>query len=593
MAEKAAVKRRAYATVSGVVQGVGFRPFVAGAARRCGLYGFVRNDSGVVYIEAEGSEADIERFLEEVKNSPPRGSFIEKIEINWAEALKDTPESHGFSIHESGEGSGGTVMPSPDISVCEDCLRELEEPENPRYRNPFVSCTLCGPRFSIMRRLPYDRENTSMGQFPLCELCKSQYEDAGDRRCHAQTVCCNNCGPELSYLSAETGFGVDVTLAGEAALMAAADALKNGEVIAVKGIGGFHFACSPFREDTVRRLRDLKGREEEPFAVMFPSLDEIKKNCLVSREEEELLTSREKPIVLLERTETDMAKGVYGSSRYMGSFLPYTPLQHLLLKETGPLVMTSANVSGLPIIKDDDEMLAFHNRILPQRPLGGILTNNRGIVRRLDDSVTAAVLGETQFFRRARGYVPLPITIPVPPEQAGSRAVIACGPQQKNTISLSARQYIYPSTEVGDLDRLETREVYRETVDDMKGMLNIRPELAVCDLHPGYYATQAAHASGLPVLPVQHHYAHIASVMAEAGLTESVIGVAFDGTGYGTDGTVWGGEFLIASPKEFRRAGCLKPVRLFGSDESAYTSVLFIFIGLILSYAFRFEIPVP
>lgn len=552
MAPVPAVK--AVLQVYGVVQGVGFRPFAARLAREHGLSGTVRNVLGHVQIEAVGEAGDIDRFVRALEAQKPPGSHISRL-IRQTEPL--SPEEappEGFAIVQSGGGGEGAVMPTPDLSICPDCLRELFTPGDPRQGNPFISCTHCGPRFSIMRAIPYDRENTAMAPFPLCPLCGAQYRDPDDRRYHAQTVCCNACGPTLAYRHRGGG------AAGGEAVAQAAAALLRGEIVAIKGIGGYHFASWPFDGRAVSDLRALKGRERKPFAVMFENLSSLQEHCEVSKVETELLKSPARPIVLLERKPSAICEGVYTTSTYLGAFLPYTPLQHLLLRKTGPLVMTSANVSSLPILKDDAEVLAFFQA---HEQLGGILLHDRAILRRLDDSVTAVALGGAYMIRRARGYVPVALPLP-----DGGPPLIALGAQQKNTVCLYQGGYAYPSTEIGDLDSVEAMDVYQETVKDMQSLLRIKPELAVCDMHPGYASTQKAAELSIPVLPVQHHHAHIASVMAEHGLTEPVIGVAFDGTGYGPDGTVWGGEFLIATPETFVRAGHLKPVPLLGSDES-------------------------
>ncbi|SHI17729.1 hydrogenase maturation protein HypF [Sporobacter termitidis DSM 10068] len=540
--------------IRGVVQGVGFRPFVARLANRHGLTGFVKNESGHVVIRALGPEKAVRRFLDELAEKPPAGARIDSIEKELS--APSQPEEGGFVIAGSGRSDFSRAMISPDIAVCEDCLREMTTPGDPRYLNPFISCVACGPRFTIIDALPYDRETTVMSDFDMCPLCRSQYHDPADRRCHAQTVCCNGCGPVLRY----EGRG-EAPVEADAVARAVA-ALKSGGIVAVKGIGGYHFACSPYDGGAVGKLRELKGREDKPFAVMFPAPEDILSCCRVSDAEKELLLSPARPIVLLNRARGDFAESVCGASRFLGAFLPYTPLQYLLLRETGPLVMTSANVSSLPIIKDDGEMRAFFKR---NALLDGVLTHNRRILRRLDDSVATVVNGKIQLLRRARGYVPLPVEIAA---LQGCPPLLACGAQQKSAALMTAGPLCYPTTEMGDLDSVEAMDFYRETVRDMAALFHLKPAYAVCDMHPDYAAARYARETGLPVIEVQHHFAHIASVMAEHDIREPVIGVAFDGTGYGTDGTVWGGEFLIASPGGFKRAGHLKAVKLLGSDDS-------------------------
>ena len=542
---------------TGVVQGVGFRPFVANLAREYGLAGHVRNEGGQVRIVAYGDRASLTCFANAVRAGAPAAGRVWGLE----QRLESLPEGEMppevFTIEPSGDAAG-ILLPTPDIALCADCQREMDTPGDPRFQNPFISCAHCGPRFTIIDRLPYDRQNTAMAAFPLCDLCEAQYREPADRRYHAQTVCCNRCGPQLAWQErAEVGAAT-----GDSALAAAARAIRRGGVIAVKGIGGFHLVCDALREDAVSALRILKSRESKPFAVMFGSMEGLREHCEASADEAALLTGPERPIVLLRRGKTsDVAPGVYGSSPYLGAFLPYTPLQRLLLRQAAPLVMTSANPSGLPILKDDADALAF----MGANPLlEGVLYHDRAILRRADDSVLAAVRGEPLFFRRARGYVPLP----VPLDAEIGPAVLALGAQMKNTVCLRRGRHLYPSAEIGDLDSMETVALYRETIEDMQALLAIRPEVAACDLHPGYESTRFALATGLPVVQVQHHFAHVASVLAETSRDGPVIGVAFDGTGYGSDGTVWGSEFLIASASGFERAAHLKPLRFVGSDES-------------------------
>lgn len=552
MAQIAAVK--ASIAVSGVVQGVGFRPFVLKLAREHGLTGTVRNAAGQVIIEAFGPRGRIERLIRDIDSRRPAESSICALRQRLEPVSLGTDIPREFTIAESGGEGAGPAMPSPDLATCPDCLRELFAPGDPRERNPFISCTHCGPRFSVMRRLPYDRDTTAMDRFPMCDLCRAQYADVADRRHHAQTVCCNACGPTLRYV------GRGERAEKQAALDLAVTALRAGGIVAVKGLGGYHFACSPCDREAVRALRELKGREHKPFAVMFENLDSLREHCAVSPEEQALLESPARPIVLLQRKPSAIAGEVYSTSSDLGAFLPYTPLQHLLLRETGPLVMTSANASSQPILYEDDAVTRFFEG---HTALAGVLTHDRPILRPLDDSVVAVAAGGTLFHRRARGYVPLAMQVDVdgPP-------LVACGAQEKNVLALAKGGYVYLSAEVGDLDAAEAEALYRRTVSDMQAVLQISPELAVCDMHPGYFSTAYARSTGLPVTEVQHHHAHIASVMAEHALRGPVLGVAFDGTGYGPDGSVWGGEFLIATPADFTRAGHLKALSMQGGDPS-------------------------
>lgn len=542
--------------VSGIVQGVGFRPFVARLAREHGLSGFVKNQSGHVLIELVGTKAALEAFQSELVSRRPAGSFLANVDVKLSPC--ESPVDNTFVILPSDEGDAGTVMPSPDIAVCADCLSELFTKGDPRYENAFISCTNCGPRYSVIKKIPYDRSRTSMDLFPMCPLCETQYKEPLDRRFHAQTVCCNRCGPTLFYTDRS-----GMTIKGSDALSAAAAALKQGAIVAVKGIGGYHLACSPHHEESVLALRILKGREQKPFAVMFPSLQHASDHCAITEREAKLLQTPQRPIVLVKRKASPITKAVYGSSRFMGAFLPYTPLHHLLLKETGALVLTSANPSGLPILKDDAEMLAFFNE---NNKLFGILWNDREIVRRLDDSVAAVVCEKPRLIRRARGYVPFPTALHG--FEDGFPSVLCAGAQEKSAFCLAQNGFAYVSAEAGALDTVEAVSAYESAVSDMEQTFQITPALVACDLHPLYEATRYAKNRGLPLVFVQHHFAHIASVMAEHALEGNVLGAAFDGTGYGTDGTIWGGEFVLAIDGQFTRVGHLKPVTLFSSDDS-------------------------
>lgn len=540
--------------IYGVVQGVGFRPYVARLAREFRLVGSVKNVMGHVVIKAAGDEDCITRFIQAIEARKPEGSQISSLSQHMQPLDGWGGIPAGFVILGSGSEGEGPVMPTPDLAVCSDCLRELYTPGDPRYLNPFISCVSCGPRYTVMRSIPYDRVNTSMDEFPMCTLCEAQYKEPDDRRYHAQTVCCNDCGPTLYYR------GRDELKEGGTALEKAVEALLRKEIVAIKGIGGYHFACSPFCGDTVQRLRALKGRERKPFAVMFENLASLKEHCAVSPKEEALLTSSARPIVLLRRKPSPICQGVYTASPYLGAFLPYTPLQHMILRQTGPLIMTSANVTSLPIIKDDLEMLPFFEQ---HGELGGVLYHDRAILRRLDDSVAQVILDQVHMIRRARGYAPLSF-----PSAAGGNPLIALGAQEKAAVCLYRDGYLYPSQEIGGLDSLETVEAYKEAVADMQSLLHIEPKLAVCDMHPDYESTRFAKSLGMQLVLVQHHFAHTAAVMAEHRISDTVIGVSFDGTGYGTDGTVWGGEFLIVSPDRFIRAGHIKAVWMIGGDES-------------------------
>lgn len=540
--------------VCGIVQGVGFRPLVYRAAKEMGIKGWVRNVGGDVEIVAQAPKMAVDQFLSDLKENKEQRYEILNMEMEELTAciLDD------FVIIPSGEAEEVSMIPA-DLPVCPECLKELNDDSDRRYGNPFISCMSCGPRYTIIEEMPYDRDNTTMKDFPMCSACKKEYTSPESRRFHAQTISCNDCGPYLLYRN--NGKSEVVELTDREALKKAIKVLADGGIVAVKGIGGYHLACSPFLEQSVVRLRQCKGREEKPFAVMFHSLSEIKRYCDVSKEEEALLKSKARPIVLLHMQEDLMAPSTNKKSIYCGAFLPYTPLQHLLTAELGPLIMTSANVSGQPIIREDDCMLSLSDPFL-----NGVLYNKRRIVRSVDDSVAKIVAGSPQLIRRSRGYVPYPIFLQK--EKVGETEVFAAGGDLKAAFCLCRGEKAVVSQYFGDLEECSVMEEYKKSYIDLTRLLNITPGLAVCDLHPNYHSARFAQSLLLPIIKVQHHHAHIASVMAEHGLKGPVIGVAFDGTGYGTDGSIWGGEFLICEGKEFVRAAHLRPFPILGGDQS-------------------------
>lgn len=543
------VQKAVFLRITGVVQGVGFRPFIARLAVSLGLSGEVRNAGGQVELTVEGRKAALSEFVRRLKTDAPPHARIASV---TAEAVSPAGFT-GFSIRESDVGQSEEIYLPADLPVCDECLNELRDPENRRYGHPFISCASCGPRYSIIDRLPYDRENTSMAEFPLCGVCREEYTSPGNRRYHAETVSCKNCGPALYYRAGGT------TLHGTSALQKAVTVLRHGGIVAVKGIGGYHLACSPFDDDSVRNLRTLKIREEKPFAVLFQDTASIESCCFVSEEEAELLCSPARPIVLLRRRKSGISQSVYRDSRFLGAFLPSNPLQHLLLWECGPLVMTSANLSGSPILKDEPEMFALEHPLL-----NGVLYHDRKIRVRLDDSVARVADRRPQILRYGRGYAPLPISI-----GSSSRGLLAAGGDLKASFCILKNGLAYPSQYIGDLEDAGTASVYRESVSHLTKLLRAEPEAVICDLHPGYLSAEFAEKTGLPVINVQHHFAHVASVMAEHRLDGPVIGVAFDGAGYGDDGAVWGGEFLLCTPRGYRRAGHLRYTVMAGGDRAA------------------------
>ncbi len=543
--------------VWGIVQGVGFRPFVAKLADRLAISGEVRNLGGLVEIVMTESPERINLFVETLKREKPIAAEIVHIRIDDADFL----EFQNFKIKDSGEGTDDAAMIPADLALCEDCLQEFWDEKDPRYLHPFISCMACGPRYTIIDKVPYDRENTSMIDFPMCDFCESEYTERSNRRYHAQTISCHDCGPMLrcrgTNISVEAGTNEEMmALAGKKILA--------GEIIALKGVGGYYFVCSPFIQETVKALRRLKQREEKPFALMFGNLEEIEKYCYAGKEEQKLLSSSARPIVLLERKEQEngICAEVCQSSRFIGAFLPSMGVQHLLLKLCGPLIMTSANLSDRPIIKDDEEMFAL--------ALTGVFYNERKIRVRLDDSVVRVIDGQPQIIRRSKGYAPVPLYINNHLDI--KQMVLAAGGQLKAAFTLTKGSFAYVSQSFGDLDGIEAEQIYNEGLSHMKELFRITPKLIVSDLHPLYYTTHFAEnyaaEKEIPLLKVQHHHAHVASVMAEHDIKGPVIGVSFDGTGYGTDGAIWGGEFLLCRGAEFERKAQLEYIKMLGGDAS-------------------------
>jgi hydrogenase maturation protein HypF len=528
--------------VEGTVQGVGFRPFVHGLATGLGLAGLVGNDSRGVFIEVEGDLHAVERFLSGLREPPPL-ALVERISTRSL-----SPDGlTGFAIVGSDTSGQRSVLVSADSATCADCLRELRDPADRRYGYPFVNCTNCGPRFTIVTDVPYDRPNTTMAGFAMCADCAAEYRDPADRRFHAQPVCCPACGPHITLRDAGGR-----ALPGEP-VEAARALLRQGGILALKGLGGYHLAATAGDESAVAALRSRKHREDKPFAVMAADVGSARSLGEVGPAEEALLTSVRRPIVLLRRlADAPLAGAVAPGNRSIGVMLPYTPLHHLLAGE--PLVLTSGNVSDEPIAYRDEDAFAALREIAD-----AFLTHDRPIHVRTDDSVTRVFRGRELPVRRSRGYVPGPVPLP-----AGGPPVLACGAELKNTFCLAKDGRAFVSHHIGDLENYETLRAYREGIEHFGRLFDITPSLIAHDLHPEYLSTKYALEQDLPLVGVQHHHAHIASCMADNEWTEPVIGVAFDGTGYGTDGTLWGGEFLVADLTGFERAGHLLPVPLPG-----------------------------
>ena len=539
--------------VYGIVQGVGFRPTVARHAASLGIKGSVSNLGPYVEIYAQGEEEQVDKFIDLIRTDPPKRAAILKMDVK----AKDAEAYDDFSIIESAKTSG-EIFVSPDIAICDECLAELYDKNNKRYLHPFINCTCCGPRLTILEALPYDRERTSMKVFPMCPDCEKEYYDPATRRYDAQPVCCNDCGPEVFILDDEKN------RRGREAITYVREVIANGGIAAIKGIGGFHLACNAYDNEAVRRLRELKHRPAKPFAVMMRNEDEVLKNCVIEDYQRVILTGHQKPIILLARKEdSKIAEQVAPGNPMLGVMLPYAPIQSLIfdyddgIDMPACLVMTSGNLSGLPICRNDDDA-----RKEIKAYCDVILTHNRRIIIRADDSVMDFYDGKPYMIRRSRGYAPLPYMMTKP----FTGSVIAYGGELKNTFCVAVNSLMYPSSYIGDLTDLKGKNALKESAERMINLLEAKPAYTVCDLHPSYNSSAAAEESGLPLIRVQHHYAHILSCMAENDYTGDVIGISLDGTGYGTDGTIWGGEILKCSLDDFERIGHIRPFLHTGGD---------------------------
>lgn len=577
--------------VTGMVQGIGYRPYVAKLAQRLEICGQVRNASGVVIIVATANRAHLDILMTELKDNPPPGAQVKEV------ITEELPLQlfDKFVIADSQSETNEEILCTPllippDLPVCSRCVEELTNPEDRRYGYPFISCTACGPRYSIIRSIPYDRCNTTMDSFEMCEDCGGEYTAPYNIRRHAQTIACHHCGPQLTYMHIRGKHGErGLKLRELTALNKAVECICSDGIVAVKDIGGFHLVCSPYSEQAVRQLRLLKGREKKPFAVMFQDTSQADKYCIMCPEERDLLESSSRPVVLVSERKIPQkvhlhpfVKGVCGDSPYVGAMLYCNPLQLLLLQACGPLIMTSANSSGEPIITDNKEMLQWAEARGEIANILGLLMHEREIVTPLDDSVLCMTAGMQQIFRRSRGFVPQPVCIGKRIMENQSEheelcseqsAVFAAGGDMKAVFCYAENGYAYMSQYFGDLQQEKILDAYFKEIQRMKVLFGFKPELYVCDLHPGYLSGRItsglAEENGGKVLQIQHHHAHIASVMAEHHLVGEVLGVAFDGTGFGTDHTIWGSEFLWCRKADFIRSGHLKTVSFIGGDESA------------------------
>lgn len=543
-------KLRLRIAVSGVVQGVGFRPFIFRLASREGLSGRIVNDPQGVSIEVEGELGGVERFLASVVREKPAPARIDSISVGFADVLG----TRGFEIGHSEDGAERTTLVSPDIATCADCLAELRDGADRRHKYPFINCTNCGPRYTIIRDIPYDRRRTSMQRFEMCPDCLKEYLDPGNRRFHAEPNACWTCGPRVTLRDSGGR-----PIACDDPIEAAAARLKQGSIVAIKGLGGFHLAVDAANDRAVGLLRQRKQREEKPLAIMAADLAAVRGLVSVSEAEERLIDSPARPIVLLaKRPDTPIAESVAPGNKYLGVMLPYTPV-HALLFDQGvtALVMTSGNFSEEPIAVDMGDAL---------RRLGGIadfyLDHDRDIVSRCDDSVVRHVAGQQVFLRRSRGWAPIGIDI-----DSSQPSILACGAHLKNTVAVSRRNQVLLSQHIGDLENVAAYDFFKSTVAHLSQIAEVRPEIVAHDLHPDYLSTRFALSSGIErKIAVQHHHAHVASCLGEAGVDGPVIGIALDGTGYGPDRTVWGGEVLIATRKSYTRAGHLEQVLIPGGE---------------------------
>ena len=554
--------------VFGIVQGVGFRPTVKRHADACDIAGSVSNKGPYVEIFAEGSEECVHSFIKQIQEEPPKRAVILKLDVENVESGEDgihkveseTDSKEKFQIIES-EKEEGEIFVSPDIAICPECKKELYDKNDRRYLHPFINCTCCGPRLTILDSMPYDRVRTSMGKFPMGEKCEYEYTHAETKRFDAQPVCCNDCGPEV-YLLGRKERGAD-------AIRYTRKVLSEGGIVAVKGIGGFHLCCDAAKEETVARLRQRKKRPMKPFAVMMKDLDVVRRECETEPHLEEILDGHQKPIILLPKKEGGtLCESVAPDNPKIGVMLPYAPVQLLLFdyqdetKVSDCLVMTSANTSGAPICRDDEDALNELSGLCDV-----ILSHDRKIRLRADDTVMDFYRGEPYMIRRSRGYAPLPFMM----GNEFKGQVLAVGGELKNAFCIGKNQLFYPSPYIGDMGDVRTVKALKESVKRMEELLETKPQIVACDMHPSYNTRAAAEEMGLPVFLVQHHYAHILSCMAENEWTteKKVIGVSFDGTGYGTDGTIWGGEILLADYDSFTRWGCIEPFAQTGGDASA------------------------
>ncbi len=546
---------RLRAVIFGCVQGVGFRPFIYRLANELGLSGWIVNSSSGVTIEVEGAKEQLEIFVKRIREEKPVCASIQSFEYSFLNSVG----YKNFEIRFSDSSGDKTALILPDIAMCPDCLKEIFDSNNRRYLYPFTNCTNCGPRFSIIESLPYDRANTSMKDFAMCPQCQNEYNDPANRRFHAEVNACPVCGPHLALWNDN---GKEISKH-QTAILEAVEAIKDGAIVALKGLGGFQLIADARNNESVKRLRQRKHREEKPFALMFPSLQAIEAECNVSALEKQLLLSSEAPIVLLKRkispNGSTIASSIAPANPYLGVMLPYTPLHHILMRQLEfPVVATSGNLSDEPICIDEHEALARLKGIADV-----FLAHNRGIVRHMDDSIVRVVADRPLLLRRARGYAPLPVRL-----MESSPSILAVGGHLKNTVALSVGQNVFLSQHIGDLETAQSTQAFNRSTKDLPRLYDATIKLVACDMHPEYLSTKFAKESGITMTQVQHHHAHIVSCMSENDINTKVLGVSWDGTGLGSDETIWGGEFLLSTLSSFKRMGHLRTFRLPGGDKA-------------------------
>ena len=543
-------------TVKGIVQGVGFRPFIYRTALSLGLSGTCSNTSQGVKISLQGSPNNIQKFKDTLVNTPPPLARIDSIEI------QDTPVDNslnGFSINPSQTGGPKTTLPPPDYATCENCLKELFDPKDRRYKYAFINCTDCGPRFTIINALPYDRHNTSMSVFNMCDQCRKEYLNPRDRRFHAEPIACPVCGPEIYLLDSK---GKKISCSDP--IDTVASALKQGQIVAIKGLGGFHLAVDATSYEAVARLRDKKNRPYKPLAIMVPDIETASELAHLTTESQEKLCGNRAPIVIIpKKQDSKLAQNIAPGITNIGIMLPYTPLHHLIIKHPDTpkaLVMTSANISGLPVCSTTEDALLYLSNIADI-----FLTHNREIITRADDSVIRSVKNTSISIRRSRGFVPEPVFLP----DSSDRSILGCGGAMKTTFCLIKDNMAFLSQHIGDLAYEETQQFYKKSLKYFSNLFDIQPEICAIDLHPDYATTRIGLNSGIECIKIQHHHAHAVSVMAEHGINDPVIAIILDGTGLGPDGTIWGGEILRVDSTNFKRLAHLEYLPLPGGDKAA------------------------